>query len=181
MAIPNENPINVINYKVNFTTTNLKNGDTFIEPHTASGPVPIGSFNIALNASTISGNKVLVPLQTTTAPGSYWLKFWLPQPNSSVMYVTFAQKNLSMADGYYDFKTGVPDEFRNALTTWIIDNVGYNITQTRTFNKTVKFTVYGLQSNQVSSGTEFRINFKYLYQLATVNPDVTSQLSTKTI
>ncbi len=166
MAIANQSPQNVVNYEIEFTTTNLDNGDTFIEPHTVSGPTPVGSFSIPLNAISITGNKVVVPLQTTTGSGSYWLKFWLPQPGSSKLYVTFAVKNNSYADGYYDYQTGIPSAYRTALRTWIKDNA---ILPVSTVSKVKKllFTVYGLDTNQVSSAIQFQISFNAVFGAST--------------
>lgn len=172
MAIANQNPQNVLHYVVNFTTTNLDNGDTFVEPHSVSGPTPVGTFSIPLNAVTISGNKVVVPLQNTTGPGSYWLKFWLPQPgsNSSAMYVTFCFKNASYADGYYDYQTGIPSAFRTALRTWIRDNAVLNINATVTRTKKLLFTVYGMDTNQVSSAIQYHVSFVAVFTGSTTNP-----------
>jgi hypothetical protein len=163
MATANQAPQNVLHYAVNFTTTNLDNGDSFVEPHSVSGPTPGGTFNIPLNAVPITGSKVVVPLQTTTGSGSYWLKFWLPQPGSSIMYVTFCVKNNSYADGYYDYQTGIPSAYRTALRTWIRDNVTTNVSSTVTLNKNLLFTVYGLDTNQVSSAIQFRVRFEAIF------------------
>jgi hypothetical protein len=161
MAIANQDPQNVVHYVVNFTTTNLDNGDTFVEPHNVSGPTPVGTFNIPLNAVTISGGKVVVPLQSTTGSGSYWLKFWLPQAgaNASKMYVTFCVKNASYSDGYYDYQTGIPSAYRTALRNWIKDNAILNINATTTKTKKLLFTVYGLDTNQVSSAIQYHVSF----------------------
>jgi hypothetical protein len=171
MAIANQNPINVINYPVNFTTTNLSNGNTFVEPHTVAGPIPSGTFNIPLNGINLAGSKVVVPLQTTTGAGSYWLKFWLPQPGSSVMYITFSIKTNGVADGYYDYQTGIPADFRTALRTWIKDNVSTPISSTVTLQKNLLFTVYGLDTNQVSSAIQFKARFSAIFSnSATTTP-----------
>ena len=163
MATANQNPANVLHRKVSFTTTNLDNGDVFDEPYNVSGPTPGGTFNIPLNAVSIVGNKVVVPLQTTTGWGSYWLKFWLPQPGAKVMYVTFAQKNASMADGFYDYITGIPADFRTALRTWAKDNVVTSISTSTTVQKNLVFTVYGLDTNQVSAAIQFKLKFTAIY------------------
>jgi len=54
MAVANQDPASVLNAVVNFTTTNLSDGDPFVEPHTVSGPN--GTFTIPLNAVNIGGN-----------------------------------------------------------------------------------------------------------------------------
>ena len=163
MAVANQNPANnSIAYKVNFTTTNLSNGNPFVEPHTVVGPTPAGTFNIALNGVSLAGSKVVVPLQTTTGAGSYWLKFWLPQPGSSVMYITFAIKTNGVSDGYYDYATGIPSDYRSALRTWIKDNVTLPASPT-TVQKNLLFTVYGLDTNQVSSAIQFKTKFTAVF------------------
>ncbi len=159
MAIANQNPQNVLNHVVEFSTTDLLNGNTFEEPHYVSSPTPGGTFNINLGAFSLSSNKMVVPLSTNTSQGSYWLKLHKSQPNSSMMYVTFAQKNSSMADGYYDYQTGIPSDFRAALRTWIRDNEVLSSSGSVTRSKTLLFDVYGLDTNSVSSATPFRIRF----------------------
>lgn len=178
MAIANQNPQNVLHYVVNFTTTNLDNGDAFVEPHSVSGPTPVGTFNIPLNAVTISGNKVVVPLQNTTGTGSYWLKFWLPQPgsNSSAMYVTFCVKNASYADGYYDYQTGIPSAYRGALRGWIFDNFPFNTnTPSGPRSKKLLFTVYGLDTNKVSSAIPYHVSFVTIFTNPTTNSNNTTR------
>lgn len=169
MAVANGNPANnSIAKKVTFTTTNLDNGDIFVEPHTVSGPTPAGTFNIPLNGINLGTNKFVVPLQTTTGAGSYWLKFWLPQPNSSIMYVTFCIKTNGVADGYYDYNTGIPSAYRSALRTWIKDNVVTSVSSTVTLQKNLLFTVYGLDTNQVSSAIQYKVKFAAVFGAAPV-------------
>lgn len=162
MATANQNPASIPTAKsVTFTTTNLSNGETFVEPHSVAGPTPSGTFNIPLNGiSLLGGTKVVVPLSTTTGFGSYWLKFHMPQPGSSKMYVTFAQKNNSMADGYYDYSSGIPADFRTALRNWIKDNKTTSVSSTTVLSKSLLFTVYGLDTNKVSSAIQFKVTFK---------------------
>ncbi|MEK6829303.1 MAG: hypothetical protein AABY15_04185 [Nanoarchaeota archaeon] len=160
MATANQAPINVLHREVNFTTTNLLNGEVFVEPHTVSGPTPQGTFNIPLNGVNIVGSKTVIPLQSTTGQGSYWLKIHKPQPGSSTLYITFAQKNSAMADGYYDYVTGIPSGFRSALRSWIADNPSSLSISPVTYVKSLLFTVYGIDTNQVSSAVQFRVSFK---------------------
>ncbi len=160
MATANQAPANVINKKVSFTTTNLLNGEVFLEPHTVSGPTPQGTFNIPLNGINITGNKTVIPLTSSTGPGSYWLKIHKPQPGSSALYITFAQKNSAMADGYYDYITGIPTGLRTALRNWIADNPSSLSISPVTYVKSLLFTVYGIDTNQVSSAIQFKVSFK---------------------
>jgi len=163
-VIANGNPANnSIAKKVTFKTTNLDNGVIVVEPHTVSGPTPVGTFNIPLNGISIGTNKFVVPLQTTTGAGTYWLKFWLPQPNSSIMYVTFCIKTNGVADGYYDYNTGIPSDYRSALRTWIRDNVSTNVSNAVSLQKNLLFTVYGLDTNQVSSAIQYMVRFTAVF------------------
>lgn len=159
MATANQDPANVLNKKVSFTTTNLLNGEVFLEPHTVSGPTPQGTFTIPLNAINIVGNKTVIPLTSSTGAGTYWLKIHKPQPGSSALYVTFAQKNSAMADGYYDYVTGIPAAFRTALRSWIADNPTSLSTSPVTYTKSLLFTVNGIDTNQISSAIQFRVSF----------------------
>jgi hypothetical protein len=157
MAQANQDPATVVNYKVEFTTLNLDNGDPFDEPHTITGPAPGGSFNQPLNPININSSKTVVPLSTSTALGSYFLKFHKPQPNSSTMFVTFAQKNASMADGYYDYVSGIPADFRSQLASWITD--GRILQNGQTYSKDLVFDFYGIDTNQVSSAVQYKVRF----------------------
>jgi hypothetical protein len=161
MAVANQNPENVLNYVVNFTTTNVSDGQIFEEPHTVSGPN--GAFTIPLNAVSISGSKIVVPLTTNTAPGAYYLKLHLPQPGSSKFYVTFAQKNNSMADGYYDYITGIPTDYRSSLRTFIADGITTFPTQPTTYSKSLVFTVYGLDTNQVANAVQYTVRLSAVF------------------
>lgn len=160
MAVANQSPASIafpMAQVVNFTTTNLSNGNTFVEPHTVSGPN--GSFTVPLNAINIGGNKVVVPLTSDTSPGAYYLKFHMPQPGSSEFYVTFAQKNLSYSDGYYDYTTGIPTDYRSDLRTFIADGATSIPTTPHTRTKTLVFMVYGLDTNQTSAAVQFTVKF----------------------
>ncbi|MDV7390319.1 hypothetical protein RZS08_03145, partial [Arthrospira platensis SPKY1] len=95
-----QDPKNSLNYVVKCITTNNDNGNVFEEPHSVSSPAPYQStFNIPLNAVSISPSKIVIPIQTTTSNGSYWIKLWLPQPNSNEMYITFSKKVAFYGDG----------------------------------------------------------------------------------
>lgn len=154
----NENPSSILNYNVKFKTTNPENKEVFIESFNVSGPTPSGSFKMPLNFISLSPSKLVVPLQSNVKPGSYWLKFWFPQPESNVMYITFCQKNPFMADGFYDYKTGVTNDFRSALKLWIKDNAATIPTEGNIYKKLL-FTACGLDTNKVSSSIEFKVNF----------------------
>jgi hypothetical protein len=159
MTTQNQLPENVYNRKISFITNNLSNGEVFIEPHTATGPS--GIFNIPLNAIT-SGSKVFIPLSNTSSNGSYYLKVHLPQPGSSELYITFAQKNNSMADGYFDYTTGIPDDFRAQLRTWIIDLRDVQLGGPP-LTKRLKFMLKGIDTNNTSASIPFYVSFSVAF------------------
>jgi len=161
MATQNQDPQNVYNYEVNFTTTNLSNGDEFIEPHTVSDPN--GSFSVPLNFTKPTGNAygsiIVIPMSSNSSNGAYYLKLHLPQPGESKMYVTFAQKNNSMADGYYDYIQGIPEDFRTQLRLWILDGLNQLPVNGISKSKTLVFTVKGIDTNVSSASVQFTVSF----------------------
>lgn len=162
MATANQSPENIqIAQLVSFTTTNLDSGDLFEEPHTVSGPT--GSFSVPLSIIPIVGNKIVIPLTSNTSAGANYLKLHLPQPGSSEFYVTYAQKNSAMADGYYDYQSGIPSGYRSDLRTFIADGTTIFPNQQTTFSKTLVFTVYGLDTNQVSAAIQYSVRFSALF------------------
>lgn len=170
----NTNPANALNKKIKFTTTNLDNGTIFIEPFEVTGPN--GSFNVPLNAvnySGLGGKKVFIPLTTNTSEGANYLKIHLPQPGSDTLYVTFAKKHSVMADGYYDYISGIPNSYRTDLRNWILD--GNSITQISTiFSKTLVFSAIGQNTNQSSQAIQFKIKFVGTFPANLSSPPLTS-------
>lgn len=167
----NQNPQNVYNREINFTTTNLSNGNVFSEPHVVT--LVNGIYQIPLNQQIINGNQfgpcIVIPLTTNTGFGAPYLKIHLPQNNESVMYVTFAQKNASMVDGYYDYIQGIPESYRTALRNWILDEQSFNSLQTTPLSKKLTFKVKGFDTNQVSASVEFTIEFKAIFGIQEAN------------
>lgn len=162
----NQNPNNALNYKIELITTDNTNGNIFEEPHSVSSPSPYqSSFNIPLNASSISPGKIVIPLTNDTSDGSYWIKLWLPQPNSSTMYITFSQRVFGFGDGYYDFVTGIPTAYRTALRGWILDNRTLPLQQS-TKSKELEFNFVGLDTNQASASELFTVRFSSVFQPA---------------
>jgi hypothetical protein len=158
MATANQNPANIgfpMAQVVNFTTTNLSNGDLFVEPHTVSGPS--GSFNVPVSAIPISGNKIVIPLTSDTSAGANFLKLHLPQPNSSIFYVTFCVKNNAMQDGYYDYTTGIPTDYRTDFRTFTRDGATSFPVGGATYVKTLVFQVIGLDTNVASAAVQYTV------------------------
>jgi hypothetical protein len=170
----NPNPQNVYNYAINFTTTNLSNGNPFVEPHTVT--LQNGSYNIPLNPINIQGNAygpcIVVPLSTNINNGAPYLKFHLPQNDESVMYVTFCIRHTGMNDGYYDYVNGIPDAYRSALRTWIKDDRVTNINATTTLTKTLTFNVKGIDTNVVSATIPFTVTFSATFGGVLIEDDI---------
>lgn len=163
MSTPNQNPESVFNFQVQFNTTNINNGNSFSEFYNVSQPTAFQTtFQIPFNFNIISPNKIAIPLQSQTGLGSFWIKLWLPQPSSNKMFITFCVKvnNSLYPDGFYDYKTGIPTNYRNALRTWILDN---NLVAggggQQTFNKILQFFVHGTTTNNISESTQFLVRF----------------------
>lgn len=157
----NTHPEKLYGFKVNFTTKDA-NGDIFNEPHTIDGPT--GSFNNPLNLKVVTGNihgpVVVIPLNSKSSSGAYFLKFHLPQPSSSVMFVTFCEKSDKVKDGYYDYAQGVPDKYRNELGNWVLDMKGKDFPEYgKTYTKDLVFRVKGIDTNVASASVEFTISF----------------------
>ena len=154
-------PQNALNKSVKFSTTNLDNGQPFIEPYILTGPS--GSFNLPLNSVTNGNTKVMVPLTTNTADGASYLKIHIPTVNTDIMYVTFAIKSSTMKDGYYDYITGIPAAYRADLRTWILDGTTSVPFVPTTFSKTLVFSVYGKDTNQTAQAIQFRVKFNAIF------------------
>jgi len=164
MATPNTSPATMSSdmaRKVEFTTTNVDFAIQFVEPHTVNGPN--GAFTVPLNAINIGGSKVVVPLSSNSAQGAYYLKFHLPQPGSSEFYVTFAQKNNNMTDGYYDYQTGVPAAYKTDFRTFVKDNLVALPNSLTTLKKNLVFSVYGLDSSQPQQAEQFKVEFNAVF------------------
>jgi len=169
----NAAPQNSLHFKAKFTTSNLDDGTLFQEPFIANGPT--GSFNNPLNSVLYGGNKVFIPLTTNTSEGANYLKIWLPQTTSDILYVTFSKKADSMQDGYYDYITGVPDDYRIDFFEWIKDGSTDAITSTVTLRKNLFFTAYGKNTNQTSQAIQIKVEFSAIFLSKN---SVSSQLTT---
>lgn len=160
--VPNTPPENLkIAKSVSFTTTNLSNGNTFVEPYTVT--LNNGSYNNPLNSVVNSaGTKIFIPLTSNTGPGSSWIKIHLPQPNKSVMFITFATKASAMEDGYYDYNNGISATYRADLRTFVQDSVPVPIAGFTKW-KDLTFNIYGLDTNQTQNAIQFKVRFRASY------------------
>lgn len=169
MATPNTDPATMnadMARKIEFTTINTDFNIQFIEAHSVTGPN--GAFNVPLNSVGIGGVKHVVPLTSNSAQGANYLKFHFPQfflstGNLSEFYVTFCQKNNNMADGYYDYQTGVPLDYISDFRAFVLDNTLITPSNTQTFKKTLVFSVYGVDSNQPQEAEQFKVEFNAVF------------------
>lgn len=160
---PNTPPQNALNKSVKLSTINLDTGAYFSEPYTITGPS--GSFNLPLNSTSNGSTKIMIPLTTNTAPGSYYLKLHMPDntSNTDMMYVTFAVRAPQMMDGYYDYVSGIPTAYRTALRTWILDGSSSIPFAPTPRHRVLSFTVYGTDTNQPAQAIPFKIDFSGLF------------------
>lgn len=161
MAIANTPPQSLFSsqFLIKFITKNLNDGTPFIETYTVTPPTSVKSVPASLNLNVISigSNKLVIPLTTNTSDGANFIKLYLPQTSSDKLYITFCKKNSAMADGYYDYISGIPTDYRNDLRTFILDSRAFSFSSSPTFSKELKFTAYGLHTNQIYSSIHFSI------------------------
>ena len=159
-STPNPKPNTIFNKLVQFSTVDEISNTTITESYNVSNP-----YNTQITYTVISsGSKVVVPLTTQTGNGAPFLKFHLPNNSTTAntMHVTFCVKNTQMADGYYDYKTGIPVVYKNALKSWIVQpTTSLNISGPR--EKELRFTVYGTTTNKPQEATTFKVTFKANY------------------
>ena len=154
------NDLSIIKQKVevNFTTINTVDGSTFSEVHTISGPT--GSGIAPISNPTLGPIKLVVPLNFAAGNGAPVLKIWMPDPTNfpSKMYITYAVKNSNMTDDYYDYtQDGLPTSYKDALATWIRNGATATGVRTRDLN----FSVWGVDTNQISSAKAFKVRFRW--------------------
>lgn len=162
--IGNSNPSTIFNKKVKFFTLDTITNTNVTEGYAVSNPSNPGITAVPLT----SGNKVVVPLTTSTGSGSPYLKFHLPTTTADTMYVTFCVKNSFMADGYYDYKTGIPSAYRTALKNWIV--AGSLVIPVGVKQKALKFTVYGSSTNKPSEAVTFYVTFQGTFTIVVSGP-----------
>lgn len=147
-------------YSVAFSTVDQNNNNTAIsEAYVVTGPTAPGISPIFL----AGGSKCVIPLSTATGDGAPFLKIHFPTVGN-VLYVTYAVSNSLMADGYYDYKTGVPQAYWSALRTWINTNPStgqaYVNTTPKVRARTLKFISYGAGTNKPQNAVTFFVKFQ---------------------
>lgn len=157
-------PNTVIHQKISLSTIKLSDGTPVQEPHDVNW-IPM-TFNKPLNAIALPASsnpkevqksvKYVVPL--TDPNGRFFIKFHFPL-DSSDMYITYAEKNTEMADGYWDFRDKIKQEFIDEFHTFVTD--GRNTKATLyPYSKILKFSAYGRDTNQSSIAVQFSVEFK---------------------
>ena len=163
MAIANTPPSGIIfKQAITISTADRNNNSApVIEGYIVAGPVSQGVSPIAI----AGGTKLVIPLTTASGNGAPYLKIHLPaSPNGNILYLTYCVKNSSMADGFYDYKTGVPTSYYNKLRTWINTNPSTGqayITVNQTVRaRSLKFSAYGIATNKPANSITFYIKFQ---------------------
>ena len=168
-TIANINPYTnaaIFKKEIQFFTQDEITGQSITEGYNVNGP-----FHTTITAIPLAGGtKFVVPLTTDTGAGAAFLKFHFPNGTSSnKMYVTFAVKNSRMADGYYDYTTGIPATYKTKLKNFIVAPTSGNqlnlISGPR--EKAIRFTTYGSSTNKPAEAVTFYIKFKAVFTSAT--------------
>lgn len=176
---PNTNP-SQITFKrtvILSTTDQNNNNNPISESFTVSGPVSPGITPIFI----ASGTKAVIPLSTTTGNGAPYLKIHFPTAaNGNNLYITYAVANQFMDDGYYDYKTGVPAAYYNALRAWINTNPSTGLVYTSvasiTRTRTLKFNSVGNSTNKPANAVTFYIKFQGLFGGAGATPTISGAI-----
>ena len=155
----NSDPATIFNKQVSFSTVDLLTNTPVTEGYSVSSPSSTGIVVVPL-----SSTKVVIPLTTTSGDGAPYLKIHLPTGAGNKMYVTFCVKSSAMADGYYDYKTGIPSAYRTALKSWI---AGSSILiPTGTVQRRLKFTSYGISTNKPAEAITFYVSFQGVFAIS---------------
>lgn len=155
------------------------NNNPIAESFTVSGPVSPGVTPIYI----AGGTKAVIPLSTTTGDGAPYLKIHFPtSSNGNNLYITYAVANQYMADGYYDYKTGVPTAYYNALRAWINTNPStgaiYSTISQTLRTRTLKFTAVGNSTNKPANAVTFYVKFQGLFGGVTLSNNTTQAINT---
>jgi hypothetical protein len=148
---------------------NNNNSSVTESTYTVSGPVSQGVSPIFISGT----QKAVIPLTTATGNGAPYLKIHFPNSSSpNTMYITYCVANSFMMDGFYDYKTGVPASYFNALRTWINTNPvtgGQYLNGTPILRgRTLKFSAYGSSTNKPANSVTFFVKFEGTYGTAVV-------------
>jgi hypothetical protein len=160
---PNTAPASItFKRSVALSTTDQNNNNAPIaEGYIVSGPAAAGVNPIFI----AGGTKAVIPLTTSTGNGAPYLKIHFPtNPTGTTLYLTYAVANSSMADGYYDYKTGVPSSYFSALRNWINTNPSngqpFSNVQPTLRTRSLKFSAYGNNTNKPGNAVTFYLKFQ---------------------
>ncbi len=155
-------PEQVIHQKISLSTIRVSDGIIVQEPHDVNW-IPV-TFNMPLNTIALPTSsaersvKYVVPL--TDPNGRFFIKFHFPL-DSSDMYITYCEKHAEMADGYWDYRTLVKQEFIDEFHIFVRDGRELKASM-YPYSKTLKFSAYGTDTNQSSIAVQFSVEFKSL-------------------
>lgn len=156
---PNTPPASItFKQSVVLSTLDQNNNNAAVaEGYTVSGPVCQGVTPVFIAGNT----KVVIPLSTASGNGAPYLKIHFPtSPSGNTMYLTYCVANSQMADGFYDYKTGVPTTYFNALRSWI-NGVSTSTTSGPVLKtRSLKFSAYGNSTNNPANAVTFYINLQ---------------------
>jgi hypothetical protein len=150
----------VFKKEIKFSTTDEISGQFIIEGYNVTGPTNIASTTLA------GGKKCVVPITSDLGSGAPYLKFHFPNGTSNdKIYLTFAVKNAQMADGYYDYKTGIPTAYRTKLKQFIISHLSplLQLDANGTKTKELRFTAYGSSPNKPAEAVTFKFRFSGMF------------------
>lgn len=157
----------VFKKEISFSTIDEISGQNIVEGYTITGP-----FNNTITPLLLAGGKkCVVAISSDSGEGAPYLKFHFPNGTSAnKMYVTFAVKNNNMADGFYDYKTGIPTTYKNKLKLFIISNTAQgSVSQTAIMQangvktKSLRFTSHGSSTNKPAEAVTFFVDFKAVF------------------
>lgn len=161
MSVTNIDPAQItFKQKVIFSTVDQNNNNTPVsEAYIVTGPTAQGISPIFL----AGGSKCVIPLSNISGDGAPFIKIHFPAIGNS-LYVTYAVSNSLMADGYYDYTTGVPSSYAQALRTWINTNPStgqaFVNTSPKVRSRNLKFISYGAGTNKPSNAVTFFVKFQ---------------------
>jgi len=160
-ALTNNIPLSSITNKKSIQFNTIEIPETGESSNYSEGhEVGLSSYVDGISLATNEGSKTEKFVIKISSDDKYYLKFHLPKNSSSIMYITFCEKNTSYRDGYKDFAGLLPQAYIDALVSWC--NTGQNIPSSREIRKKeLTFNIKGRISGSVASSIPFKVVFKY--------------------
>jgi len=172
VLIANTNPQNIA-FK---STVEMKTQDSNTSAYITEGYIVAGPTSPGVTPLVLSGSKIAIPLTPSSATGAPYLKIHFPTSQNGLnkLYVTYCVVNPYMADGFYDYTTGVPTTYMNALRAWINTNPQTGQPYTNPIpqlkSRTLTFSDYGEQTNKPANSVTFYITFQGTFSAAIAAP-----------